>query len=106
MLMNLSRRERMTMSDLTAEKFYESMQSLTDSLHQTTSNLEKMLANHETRITVLERHDEWQQNTGDGQWLKQLVPLLTKAVIIALTSIATLTGAGGILKTMFEVTAK
>lgn len=98
----------MSMSDLTAEKFYESMQALTDSLHQTTSNLEKMLANHETRITVLERHDEWQQKTGDsdGQWLKQLVPLLTKAVIIALTSIATLTGAGGILKTMFEVTAK
>lgn len=45
----------MSMSELTSEKFYESMQALTDSLHQTTYNLEKMLANHEARITVLEK---------------------------------------------------
>ena len=72
---------------------------LMDEIHQNTSALKDMLANHEARISVLERLDDKK----GGEWKVQLLLLLAKATIIGLISIASLVGAGSLVAKTLNV---
>lgn len=76
------------------EKIQDKFEKLMDELHQSTLALREMLANHETRITVLETKK-------DSGWQSQLLMLLAKAVLIGGVAIASLTGAGSLIKGIF-----
>lgn len=59
------------------------------------SSVVEILTQHEHRITTLEK-------TGNGDGFKvEMLKLLGKCLIIALTSIATLVGAGSLLSKVF-----
>jgi len=62
------------------------------SLNQNMKTTLEKLSNHELRIMDLEK------NKGDGNVLKEIVPWLVKGLIISLGVIATVSGAGAILK--------
>ena len=49
-----------------------------------------MLANHETRLTVLEK-------SKSDDWKNQLLMLLAKALVVGTVCVGSLVGAGGIL---------
>ena len=76
------------------EKIFDMFQRLTDQLRETTDSINKIISNHETRIVVLETT----KRTNDDGWKTQLLMLLSKAVVIGAVSIASLVGAGSILK--------
>lgn len=80
------------------EKVSDMFIKLMDEIHQNTSALKDMLANHEARITVLERSDEKKEVEKGGQWRNDLLMLLAKAVVIGGVCIASLVGAGGLLQ--------
>ena len=73
---------------------------LMDEIHQNTSALKDMIANHEARISVLERTDD---KKGSGEWKNQLLLLLAKATIIGLVAIGSLTGASGLIQQVLKV---
>ena len=54
-----------------------------------------MLANHEARITVLEKSED---KKGSGEWKNQLLMLLAKATVIGLVAIGSLTGASSLIQ--------
>lgn len=66
---------------------------LMDEIHQNTSALKDMIANHEARITVLEKSDDKK----GGEWKNTLLLLLAKATVIGLVSIGSLTGASKLI---------
>ncbi len=67
--------------------------NLLDKIQANTDAVRAQLANHETRITVLEtaKRDDWKAS---------LLMLLAKAVVIGAVVIASLAGAGGLLKSV------
>ncbi len=73
------------------EKTLEMFLKLMEELHANTTALKEMLANHETRITVLEK-----DNKGND-WKSQLLMLLAKAIVIGSVCVGSLVGAGGII---------
>lgn len=84
------------------EKVSDMFIKLMDEIHQNTSALKDMLANHEARITVLERTDE--KKVG-GEWKNQLIMLLAKACVIGLVTVGSLTGASKLIQTVLSVNA-
>lgn len=72
------------------EKTLEMFLKLMEELHANTTALKEMLANHETRITVLEKDK-------GGDWKNQLLMLLAKALVIGAVCVGSLVGAGGII---------
>ena len=76
------------------EKTLEMFLKLMEELHANTTALKEMLANHETRITVLEKDK-------GGDWKNQLLMLLAKAVVIGAVCVGSLVGAGGIISKVF-----
>ena len=72
------------------EKTLEMFLKLMEELHANTTALKDMLANHETRITVLEKDK-------GGDWKTQLLMLLAKAIVIGAVCVGTLVGAGGLI---------
>lgn len=81
------------------EKITDMFMKLMDEIHQNTSALKDMLANHEARITVLEKSDVKK----DGDWRNQLLMLLAKATVIGLVAIGSLTGASGIITKVLNI---
>ena len=81
------------------DKATEMFIKLMEEIHQNTSALKDMLANHEARITVLERSDE---NKG-GKWKNELLLLLAKATVIGLVAIGSLTGASSLIQKVLRV---
>lgn len=77
------------------EKIFELFQKLSDQLRETTDALKQIIANHETRIVVLE-----QKKSED--WKTQLLMLLAKALLIGAVSIGSLVGAGNLLKNVLS----
>lgn len=71
---------------------------LMDEIHQNTSALKDMIANHEARISVLEKSDDKKE---DG-WKVSLIMLLAKATVIGLVSIGSLTGASKLIQTVLK----
>ena len=67
---------------------------LMEQLHTSNAKINEMLANHETRITVLEK------SKGDD-WKNQLLMLLAKAIVVGAVCVGSLVGAGGIISKMF-----
>lgn len=72
------------------EKTLEMFFKLMEELHANTTALKEMLANHETRITVLEKDK-------GSDWKNQLLMLLAKALVIGAVCVGSLVGAGGII---------
>lgn len=72
---------------------------LMDEIHQNTSALKDMLANHEARITVLEKSEDKKE---DG-WKNALLLLLAKACVIGLVTVGSLTGASKLIQTVLSV---
>lgn len=71
---------------------------LMDEIHQNTSALKDMIANHEARITVLEKSEDKK----GGEWKNDLLLLLAKATVIGLVSIGSLTGASKLIQTVLS----
>lgn len=80
------------------DKATEMFIKLMEEIHQNTSALKDMLANHEARITVLEKSDDKKE---DG-WKVSLIMLLAKATVIGLVSIGSLTGASKLIQTVLK----
>ena len=76
------------------DKATEMFIKLLDEIHQNTSALKDMLANHEARITVLEKSEDKK----GSQWKNELLMLLGKAITIGVVVIGSLAGAGSLLK--------
>ena len=72
---------------------------LMDEIHQNTSALKDMIANHEARISVLEKSDDKKE---DG-WKNALLLLLAKATVIGLVTVGSLTGASKLIQTVLNV---
>lgn len=77
------------------EKVTDMFMKLMDEIHQNTSALKDMLANHEARITVLEKSED---KKSGGEWKNQLLMLLAKATVIGLVAIGSLTGASSLIQ--------
>ncbi len=73
------------------EKIFEMFQNFLDKLQKNTDELQALLRNHETRLTVLET--EKKNGIKD-----KLLEWLMKGLLIALGTIATSAGAASILK--------
>ena len=82
------------------EKVSDMFIKLMDEIHQNTSALKDMLANHEARITVLEKSEDGKKG---GQWKNELLMLLAKACVIGLVAIGSLTGASGLIQQVLKV---
>lgn len=82
-------------NDKTTEMFIKLMEEI----HQNTSALKDMLANHEARITVLEKSEDKK----GGQWKNELLLLLAKATVIGLVAIGSLTGASSLIQKVLNV---
>ena len=76
------------------DKATEMFIKLMEEIHQNTSALKDMLANHEARITVLEKSEDKK----GGQWKNDLLMLLAKACVIGLVAIGSLTGASSLIQ--------
>ena len=76
---------------MTDEKIFEMFQNFLDKLQKNTDELQALLRNHETRLTVLET--EKKNGIKD-----KLLEWLMKGLLIALGIIAASAGAAGILK--------
>lgn len=76
------------------EKNMNMFMKLMEEIHENTSALKDMLANHETRITVLEQKKE-------DNWKNQLLMLLAKAAVIGVVTIGSLTGASSLIAKIF-----
>ena len=63
------------------------------------SSVVEILTQHEHRITTLEK----QGNSGSDSFKTEMAKLLGKCLVIALTSIAALVGAGGLLAKLFLI---
>ena len=85
-------------NDKTTEMFIKLMEEI----HQNTSALKDMLANHEARITVLEKSEDKK----GGQWRNELLMLLAKATVIGLVAIGSLTGASGLIQKVLAPNAQ
>lgn len=72
---------------------------LMDEIHQNTSALKDMIANHEARISVLEKSDDKK----GGEWKNTLLLLLAKATVIGLVTVGSLTGASKLIQTVLSV---
>lgn len=81
------------------EKATEMFIKLMEEIHQNTSALKDMLANHEARITVLEKSEDKK----GGQWKNELLLLLAKATVIGLVAIGSLTGASSLIQKVLRV---
>lgn len=81
------------------DKATEMFIKLMEEIHQNTSALKDMLANHEARITVLEKSEDKK----GGQWKNELLMLLAKATVIGLVAIGSLTGASGLIQRVLNV---
>lgn len=75
------------------ETTLEMFLKLMEELHANTTALKDILANHETRITVLEKDK-------GGDWKTQLLMLLAKAIVIGSVCVGSLVGAGGVIAKM------
>lgn len=85
-------------NDKTTEMFIKLMEEI----HQNTSALKDMLANHEARITVLEKSEDKK----GGEWKVSLIMLLAKATIIGLVAIGSLTGASSLIQKVLAPNAQ
>lgn len=81
------------------EKITDMFMKLMDEIHQNTSALKDMLANHEARITVLEKSEDKK----GVDWRTQLLMLLAKATVVGLVAIGSLTGASGIITKVLNI---
>ena len=63
------------------------------------SSVVEILTQHEHRIITLEK----QGNSGSDSFKTEMAKLLGKCLVIALTSIAALVGAGGLLAKLFLI---
>lgn len=77
------------------EKIFDMFQKLTDQIRQNTDALKTIIANHETRIVVLET------KKNDEGWKNQLLMLLAKAAVIGTVAIGSLTGASSLIARIF-----
>ena len=85
------------------DKATEMFIKLMEEIHQNTSALKDMLANHEARITVLEKSEDGKKG---GQWKNELLMLLAKATVIGLVAIGSLTGASGLIQKVLAPNAQ
>lgn len=81
------------------DKATEMFMKLMEEIHQNTSALKDMLANHEARITVLEKSEDKK----GGQWKNELLMLLAKATVIGMVAIGSLTGASSLIQKVLNV---
>lgn len=81
------------------DKATEMFMKLMEEIHQNTSALKDMLANHEARISVLEKSEEKK----GGEWKNELLMLLAKATVIGMVAIGSLTGASSLIQRVLNV---
>ena len=79
------------------DKICDKIDHLIEKLDTKLTDIDKKVQNHETRLVVLEVHDKSEHN----DWKSQLMMLLAKAVVIGGFTIASLAGAGSLLKGVF-----
>ena len=60
-------------------------------------NFQTIIANHESRLCAIERDDRSTMKSKDEDFKTELLKLLAKCMLIGLTAICSLAGAGGIL---------
>ena len=78
------------------EKICDKIDRLIEKLDTKLTDIDKKVQNHEVRIVVLE-----QKAPDKSDWKAQIITLLVKAVVVASISIASLVGAGSLLKGIF-----
>ena len=78
---------------MTEDKIEDMVIQITSSLAELNANMKNVLAcltQHESRLTKLE-------DKKDGDWKSQLIMLLAKSAIIAVVSLGSAVGAGGLI---------
>lgn len=87
------------MDEKETEIFMEIKEQL-GSLNTNMANVLAKLTQHEGRILKLENHEHSKQENPDFK--TQLLLWLGKAILIAVTAIATITGSGAMLENIFK----
>lgn len=60
-------------------------------------NFQSIIANHENRLCAIEQQDRHTAKNKDDDFKTELLKLLAKCLLIGLTAICSLAGAGGLL---------
>lgn len=81
------------------EKLNDKLDRILEKIDGKLDGMDKKLQNHEVRIVVLETKDPVKAE----DWRAQLLMLLGKAIVIGGVVIASLAGAGGLLKKIVGV---
>lgn len=87
------------MNDERVEELLFTISNKLSSIEAKVTSTQETLLRHESRITSIEDKigNCYRSNKNDSSLKDQLLALLAKSVVIALTALATLAGAGGIL---------
>lgn len=80
-------------------KLSDKIDKLIDKLDTKFDGFESKLQNHEVRIVVLEQKAPEEKK----DWKSDIITLLVKAVVIGGVAIASLTGAGSLIKGIFGI---
>ena len=73
------------------------LDKILDKLEGKLSSIDGKLQNHEVRIVVLETHDKAEKS----DWRAQVIMLLVKSLTVGAVAVASLVGAGGLLRNIF-----
>lgn len=87
------------MNDERVEELLFTISNKLSSIEAKVTSTQETLLRHESRITSIEDKigNCYRSNKNDSRLKDQLLALLAKSVVIALTALATLAGASGIL---------
>ena len=66
-------------------------------------NFQTIIANHENRLCAIEHEDRSTVKSKDEDFKTELLKLLAKCLLIGLTAICSLAGAGGILSKILGI---
>ena len=83
---------------MTDDRLEEIVLKFTAAISELNANMKttlEKLTNHEARLSILEM--ETKKDDSGSDFKEELLKLLSKAVIIAITTVASLAGAGGLL---------
>lgn len=73
-----------------------------DSTEKTLTSANKMLIEHEHRLTKIEASQKDAAGKTDANWLQGIVPLLVKGLVAAVLTIGSLTGASALIKQVWS----
>lgn len=87
---------------MTDDRLEEIVLKFTAAISELNANMKttlEKLTNHEARLSILEM--ETKKDDSGSDFKEEMLKLLSKAVIISITTVASLAGAGGLLIKLF-----